>query len=106
MSRSHVDITTGKMTDIIKFADVGSMVMFTRGHNVGCVGQLMHIERHEGSFHIATIKDTKGMTFSTRLQNVFCIGQGNHPQLTLPKGSVIKKTVLQERTEAEARSEL
>jgi ribosomal protein S4E len=100
-----VDIATGKMTDILKF-DVGSMVMLTRGHNVGRVGQLMHIERHEGSFHIATIKDIKGMTFSTRLQNVFCIGQGNHPQLTLPKGRGIKKTVLQERAEAEARGEL
>lgn len=100
-----IDIATGKMTDIIKH-EVGSMVMLTRGHNVGRVGTLMHIERHEGSFHIATIKDTKGATFCTRLQNVFVIGAGNHPALTLPKGRGIKKNILQERAEAEARGEL
>jgi len=99
-----VDIATGKMSDIIKF-EVGAMVMLTRGHNVGRVGQLMHIERHEGSFHIATIKDTKGHTFSTRMQNVFAIGAGNHPQLTLPKGRGIKKTINEELVEAVARGE-
>lgn len=100
-----VDIASGKMTDIIKF-EVGAMVMLTRGHNVGRVGQLMHVERHEGSFHIATIKDSKGHTFSTRMQNVFVIGSGQKPQCSLPKGRGIKKTILQERAEAEARGEL
>ncbi|KAI2503338.1 ribosomal eS4-like protein [Fragilaria crotonensis] len=31
---------------------------------------------------------------------------GNHPQVTLPKGRGIKKTILQERAEAEARGDL
>jgi len=100
-----VDIATGKMSDIISF-EVGAMVMLTKGHNAGRIGQLKHVERHEGSFHIATIEDTKGATFSTRLQNVFIIGSGNHPQLTLPKGRGIKKSILQERGEAEARGDL
>mmetsp|Transcript_1833 Transcript_1833/g.1242 ORF Transcript_1833/g.1242 Transcript_1833/m.1242 type:complete len:83 (+) Transcript_1833:3-251(+) len=82
------------------------MVMLTGGCNTGRVGQLMHIEKHEGSFHIVTIKDTKGHTFSTRLGNVFVIGSGNHPQITLAKGRGIKKTIMQERDEAKARGEL
>lgn len=100
-----VDIATGKMTDIIKF-EVGALVMITRGHNAGRVGQLVHIEKHEGSFHIATVKDSKGHSFCTRLQNVFAIGTGEKPQCTLPKGRGIKKSILQERAEAEARGDL
>ena len=100
-----VDIATGKMSDIIKF-ELGAMVTATQGGNTGRVGQLMHIEKHEGSFDIVTIKDAKGNTFATRLGNVFVIGSGNHPQVTLPKGRGIKKTILQERAEAEARGDL
>mmetsp|Transcript_271 Transcript_271/g.769 ORF Transcript_271/g.769 Transcript_271/m.769 type:complete len:240 (-) Transcript_271:156-875(-) len=100
-----VDIASGKMSDILTF-EVGAMVMITKGRNAGRIGQLQHIEKHEGSFDIVTIKDTKGNVFSTRLANVFVIGAGNHPQVTLPKGRGIKKTILQERAEAEARGEL
>jgi len=100
-----VDIATGKMSDILKF-EIGAMVMITKGHNAGRIGQLMHMEKHEGSFNIATIKDTKGTSFSTRQQNVFVIGSGNHPQVTLPKGRGIKKSILQVRAEKEARGEL
>merc|ERR1719498_1249434 len=100
-----VDIATGKMSDILKF-ELGSMVMLTKGRNAGRVGTLQHIERHEGSFDIVTIKDSKGNTFATRLGNVFVIGSANQPQVTLPKGRGIKKTILQERAEAEARGEL
>jgi len=100
----RLDITTGKMTEIYKF-ETGAMVMLTGGRNAGRVGQMMHIERHDGSFSIVTVKDTKGTVFSTRLDNVFVIGTGNHPQVTLPKGRGIKKTILQERAEAEARGD-
>jgi small subunit ribosomal protein S4e len=100
-----VDINTGKMSDIIKF-ELGAMVMITKGGNTGRIGQLMNVEKHEGSFSIVTVKDAKGNTFATRLQNVFIIGTGNHPQVNLPKGRGIKKTILQERAEAEARGDL
>jgi small subunit ribosomal protein S4e len=95
-----VNIATGKMSDILKF-EIGALVMLTKGRNTGRVGTLMHIERHDGSFSIVTIKDAKGATFATRLQNVFVIGTGSTPQLTLPKGRGIKKTILDERAEAE-----
>jgi len=60
----------------------------------------MHIEKHEGSFSIITVKDSKGNTFATRLGNVFVIGNGQKPEVSLPKGRGIKKTILQERDEA------
>jgi small subunit ribosomal protein S4e len=100
-----VDIATGKMSDIIKF-ELGAMVTATQGGNTGRVGQLMHVEKHQGSFDIVTIKDSKGNTFATRLGNIFVIGTGNQPQVTLPKGRGIKKTILQERAEAEARGDI
>merc|ERR1719253_536974 len=100
-----IDIATGKMSDILKF-ELGAMVMLTKGHNCGRVGSLMHIEKHEGSFAICTIKDSKGNVFCTRLANCFVIGSGSTPQVSLPKGRGIKKSILQERAEAEAAGRL
>lgn len=96
-----LDIATGKMGDILKL-ELGAMVMLTRGRNAGRIGTLMHVERHEGSFDVVSIKDAKGHLFATRLQNVFVIGSGNTPVIGLPKGRGIKKTILEERAEAEA----
>jgi small subunit ribosomal protein S4e len=95
-----LSIATGKPSEIFKFG-LGSMVMITKGHNCGRVGTLMHIEKHDGSFDIGTLKDSKGNTFATRMGNVFVIGNGQKPEITLPKGRGIKKTILQERAEAE-----
>jgi small subunit ribosomal protein S4e len=100
-----VDIATGKMTEFVKF-DIGTLVMITKGGNTGRVGTLMHIERHDGAFSIVTIKDAKGHTFATRLQNAFVIGSGNTPLVTLPKGRGIKKSILEEKAEAEAAGRL
>jgi small subunit ribosomal protein S4e len=100
-----VDIATGKMSDIFKF-ELGAMVAVTQGGNTGRIGTLQHVEKHEGSFSIVTIKDAKGNTFATRLGNIFVLGSGNHPQITLPKGRGIKKNILQERAEAEARGDI
>jgi small subunit ribosomal protein S4e len=100
-----IDIKTGKAGDTLKF-DLGAMVMITKGHNCGRVGTLMHVEKHDGSFSIITVKDAKGNTFATRLANVFVIGGGSKPIVSLPKGRGIKKTIIQERGEAEAAGRL
>lgn len=102
-----VDIATGKMSDILKF-ELGATVMLSRGRNTGRVGTLMHIERHDGSFTICSIKDAKGHTFATRLSNVFVIAAASatKPLVTLPKGGGIKKTIMEERAEAEAAGRL
>merc|ERR1712176_126859 len=96
-----VNIATGKIVDFVKFK-IGVAVMLTRGRNSGRVGTLMHVEHHDNSFDIVTIKDAKGHTFSTRLQNVFIIGSEKDSLLvTLPKGRGIKKSIIEERAEAE-----
>merc|ERR1712150_339848 len=98
-----LDIASGKPSGILPF-ELGATVMLSRGHNCGRVGTMMHIERHDGSFNIVTIKDAKGHIFSTRLQNVFVIGDkdGSKPLISLAKGGGIKKNILEERADAEA----
>ena len=100
-----VNLATGTMSDIMKF-ELGALVMITRGRNAGRVGSMMHIERHDGSFSIITVKDAKGHTFATRLQNVFVIGSGTTPQVSLPKQRGIKLTIMEERAQAEAAGRL
>ncbi|GAX15812.1 small subunit ribosomal protein S4e [Fistulifera solaris] len=100
-----VNIATGKMSDILKF-ELGAMVTITKGRNTGRVGQIMHVEHHDNSFDIVSVKDSKGHTFATRMSNVFVIGSGSTPQVTLPKGRGIKKTIIEERAEAQAAGRL
>jgi len=101
----RVDLATGKITEYLKF-QIGALVMLTKGRNTGRVGTLMSVERHEGSFDIVTIKDSKGVTFATRKGNVFVIGDSaTTPLVTLPKGKGIKKNIIEEREEAYARGQ-
>ncbi|GMI54861.1 hypothetical protein ScalyP_jg7210 [Parmales sp. scaly parma] len=100
-----VNIATGKIEQTEKFAP-GAMVMLTRGRNAGRIGQLMGVERHEGSFDIVTVKDSKGHVFATRLGNVFVIGKGSTAMLSLPKGNGLKKNIHEEKADAIARGEL
>ncbi|CAH1229279.1 small ribosomal subunit protein eS4, X isoform-like [Branchiostoma lanceolatum] len=92
----QVDITTGKITDSIKF-DTGNVCMVTGGRNLGRVGLVTNRERHPGSFDIVHVKDTAGHTFATRLSNIFVIGRGNKPWVSLPKGKGIHLTIAEER---------
>lgn len=91
----RLDITTGKVLDHIKF-EAGSTVIVSGGNNIGRVGTLSHRERHQGSIDIVTVKDTLGHTFATRLNNVFVIGK-DKPWISLPKGSGIKLSILEDR---------
>mmetsp|Transcript_65150 Transcript_65150/g.128137 ORF Transcript_65150/g.128137 Transcript_65150/m.128137 type:complete len:264 (-) Transcript_65150:156-947(-) len=91
-----VDIATGKMVDFIKF-ELGKLAMITRGRNTGRVGTITLVEKHPGSFDIVTMRDTSGNTFSTRMDNVFVIGTADAPAISLPKGSGVKMSILDER---------
>lgn len=91
-----VDIATGKITDFQKF-ELHKTVMVTKGRSTGRVGAITKIEKHPGSFSIATITDSTGAAFSTRLDNVFVIGSGDNLDITLPKGKGIKLSILGER---------
>merc|ERR1712107_618544 len=73
------------------------MGMVSSGNNSGRVGTIVHRERHPGSFEIVHVKDAEGHSFATRLQNVFVIGKGNKPWISLPKGSGIKLSIIEDR---------
>lgn len=90
-----IDLETGKIVDFVKL-ETGNLVVITRGRNTGRVGILHHIERHEGSFNIAHVKDSAGHDFATRLGNVFVIGNESRPLVSLPKGKGIKLSILEE----------
>jgi len=91
-----LDITTGKMTGVIKF-DVGNCAMITGGANKGRVGVITSKEKHPGSFDIIHLQDRRGNKFSTRSANVFCIGEGAKPWVSLPRAKGLKYTVIEER---------
>jgi len=97
-----IDLETGKIVDFVKF-EAGNLVMITGGRNAGRVGILHHIERHEGSFNIAHIKDSAGHSFATRMGNVFVIGNESRPWVSLPKGKGIKLSILEELNIREAK---
>ena len=84
------------MVDFIKF-ELGKLAMITRGRNTGRVGTITLVEKHPGSFDIVTMRDTSGNTFSTRMDNVFVIGTADAPAISLPKGSGVKMSILDER---------
>jgi ribosomal protein S4E len=90
-----IDLETGKIVDFVKL-ETGNLVVITRGRNTGRVGILHHIERHEGSFNIAHVKDSAGHDFATRLGNVFVLGNESRPLVSLPKGKGIKLSILEE----------
>jgi len=98
-----IDIATGKVTGHIKF-DIGNLCMVTKGANVGRVGSIVAKDRHPGSFDIVHIRDRKGNEFATRLSNVFIIGEGNSPSVSLPKSKGIKKSVIEELTDNQAKA--
>jgi ribosomal protein S4E len=95
-----IDIATGKIIDHVKF-EIGNIAMITKGRNTGRVGTILHVEKHPGSFDIATVRDATGNVFSTRQENVFIIGKGDSPMISLPKGNGIKLeaylSILEER---------
>jgi len=91
-----INLATGEISSIVKFTN-GATVMLTGGNNIGRIGILQSIEKHQGSFDIAHVKDASGHSFSTRISNCFVIGDGKTPAISLPKGEGIKLTLIEER---------
>jgi len=90
------NLSTKEIDGVIKFCN-GATVMLHGGNNIGRVGILVSIEKHQGSYDIAHVKDTKGHMFSTRMSNVIVIGDGKTPAISLPKGEGIHLTLLEQR---------
>ena len=90
---------TGNIDQVIKFEN-GAQVYVQGGNNIGRVGVLQHVERHQGSYDIVHIKDAAGHHFATRLGNIFVIGSsGKKSVITLPKQKGIRKSLIEERNE-------
>lgn len=90
------DLATKELKTIYKFVN-GATVYLTGGNNIGRIGILQSVERHQGSFDIAHVKDTKGNFFNTRLNNTMIIGDGKNPAISLPKGDGIRISLIEER---------
>lgn len=92
----RIDISSGKCLDHINF-DVGNLVMTSGGKNMGRVGTIASRDKHPGSFEVVHVRDTVGHVFATRLNNVFVIGKGTKPWISLPKGSGVKLSIIEDR---------
>jgi small subunit ribosomal protein S4e len=91
-----INLATGEISSVVKFTN-GATCMLTGGNNIGRIGILQSVERHQGSFDIAHVKDATGKTFATRFSNVFIIGDGKSPAISLPKGEGIRLSLMEER---------
>ncbi len=89
-----VNLRTNEIVTYFKF-ETGCKVMITGGNNIGRVGTLERVEKHEGSYDIVHIKDENGLEFSTRLQNVFVIGTKTSEITLLKKHNYLN--IIQER---------
>jgi len=98
-----LNLETNEIDGVIKF-DNGATVFVSGGNNIGRVGTLLHVERHEGSIDIAHVKDANGHQFATRYTNIFIIGEGKHAAITLHKKRGLAQTLIEERDERHGRA--
>jgi small subunit ribosomal protein S4e len=89
-----LNLRTNEIINYYKF-ESGCKVMITGGNNIGRVGTLERVEKHEGSYDIVHVKDENGLEFSTRLLNVFVIGTKSTEITLLKKHN--KLSIIQER---------
>jgi small subunit ribosomal protein S4e len=90
-----LDLTNGQITGVYKF-ELGTQIMVTGGNNIGRVGVVSKIDKHDGSYTIVHVKDERGATFSTRQSNVFVIGT-KKPEISLLKRRM-QYSIIEERT--------
>lgn len=76
----------------------GHLAYITAGNNVGRVGQILHVEKHLGSYDIVHLKDSNGKTFATRAGNLFIIGN-KKSSITLPESEGNYLNILEEKAQ-------
>jgi len=97
------NLKTNKVEEHLKFG-TGALVMIVGGRNLGRIGQLKSVEKHEGSHSIAHIEDLTHKSFATRRDNIFVIGQGKKANVTLPRGGGIALTPIEEKKQRDAKA--
>lgn len=93
------DLEKGQIVSWIK-NEPGHLAYVTGGNNIGRVGQILHVERHLGSFDIVHLKDSNGKTFATRKSNIFLIGD-KKSLISLPEGDGNYLNILEEKAARE-----
>jgi small subunit ribosomal protein S4e len=91
-----INFKSGEVTEFYRFK-AGNVAMVTGGANTGRVGEILDVEKHQGSFDIVHLKDANGQKISTRKGNVFVIGQGLDAAVKLPKLQGIARDTVTER---------
>ncbi|KAM0677033.1 40S ribosomal protein S4 [Binucleata daphniae] len=89
-----IDIINNKVIEHVKFEE-GKLAIITKGNNLGCIGTIIRIEKHEVGFDMIYLKDLNGRSFATRAKNAFVIGEVDAPLITLPNGRGIKVSVFE-----------
>ena len=90
----RLNLKSGETMNTYKFA-IGASGMVTKGNNIGRCGNIIKVEKHEGSYEIIHVRDENNNEFSTRLANVFVTGNDKHEVQLLKRHN--KLTILQER---------
>ena len=98
-----LNLETGEVDQWFKLEN-GQVAIMTGGNNTGRVGVISHIEKHQGSYDVAVIRDSKGNSFATRASSVFVIGNGKKPVITLPKRGGMKFSIIEERDQYNKRN--
>ncbi len=48
--------------------------MLNGGKNIGRIGTISHVSKHDGGFDVVNVRDARNKPFATRINNVFIIG--------------------------------
>jgi small subunit ribosomal protein S4e len=98
-----LNLETGEIDCFYKY-EQGATVMINGGKNVGRIGTISHISKHDAQFDIVHVRDARSKAFATRPTNIFVIGQEKKAGITLPKGKGISHTVIEERESRKGKS--
>ncbi len=93
------DLENNTIVEWYKY-EPGHLAYVTGGNNVGRVAQIIHIERHLGSYDIVHLKDANGKSFATRKSNLFIIGN-KKPTITLPEDDGKYLNIMEEKAARE-----
>lgn len=91
-----LSLESGEIMDYYKY-EQGNVAIVMSGSNMGRVGTIERIEKHDASFNIVHLADGKGSKFATRVGNMIVIGRGKRPAITLFKDKGIKRGIIEEK---------
>merc|ERR1712083_652809 len=91
-----IDLESNTISETMPI-DLGANVFVTGGNNRGRVGVITNRTVVNGGYDMIAVKDKNGHSFNTRIGNYFVIGKGADTVITLPRGSGIKSTILEEQ---------